>query len=321
MDSEKAWDAMPAAALGDEIVLNFRNCASRQAPTNDEYRCRLPSFFIVGPPRTGTTWLSEVLGRHATLPAPSKETRFFDVHFHRGFDWYLDHFPCSPRTRMVGEAAPTYFASPHARERIARALPDAKVVIVFRHPVERLVSLYRLKRAYGRLECDLETALRGDPELLGSSRYATHLAAWQSFFPAHQLSIHQYKNLSADPQAFVDGLCDFLEMPRFPVRESALDDGRVFSTARMTEPKHFLITRAATAMADWCKARKLDNVVAGVRNSRLVQLFLGGGPPFPEIPQRTLDEISALLLPEIEALEANLGCDLSHWKRLPEPQR
>jgi hypothetical protein len=51
----------------------------------------LPSFFILGPPRTGTTWLHEVLRNHAELPSPTKETRFFDVHFHRGLDWYRAH--------------------------------------------------------------------------------------------------------------------------------------------------------------------------------------------------------------------------------------
>src|SRR5271170_6528478 len=53
----------------------------------------LPSFIVVGPPRTGTTWLHEVLTDHVNLPGPTKETRFFDLHFDRGLNWYLDHFP------------------------------------------------------------------------------------------------------------------------------------------------------------------------------------------------------------------------------------
>src|SRR5882762_7900481 len=71
----------------------------------------LPSFFVIGPPRTGTTWLYEVLRDRALLPAPTKETRFFDTHFHRGIDWYRSHFPTLPANRRIGEIAPTYFAS------------------------------------------------------------------------------------------------------------------------------------------------------------------------------------------------------------------
>ena len=82
--------------------------SSRSASTASR---SLPSFFVIGPPRTGTTWLYEVLREHTVLPAPTKETRFFDTHFHRGLDWYAAHFPSSTGDRMVGEVAPTYFAS------------------------------------------------------------------------------------------------------------------------------------------------------------------------------------------------------------------
>ena len=78
----------------------------------------LPSFFVIGPPRTGTTWLYEILRDRTLLPAPTKETRFFDKHFHRGIDWYRAHYPHTAADRHVGEIAPTYFASIEASERI-----------------------------------------------------------------------------------------------------------------------------------------------------------------------------------------------------------
>src|SRR5215469_12091964 len=85
----------------------------------------LPTFFVVGPPRTGTSWLHRVLGDCAILPAPTKETRFFDKYFHKGLGWYRARLPHAIDGRRVGEVAPTYFASPEARERIARLVPDA----------------------------------------------------------------------------------------------------------------------------------------------------------------------------------------------------
>ncbi|SRR6266852_6265608 len=75
----------------------------------------LPSFFIVGPPRTGTTWLHQVLGKRSILPNPVKETRFFDVHFDRGMEWYRSHYRQSAGRVVAGEVAPTYFASKAAR--------------------------------------------------------------------------------------------------------------------------------------------------------------------------------------------------------------
>jgi hypothetical protein len=270
---------------------------------------------VVGPPRTGTSWLHEVLSEHTNLPDPTKETRFFDLHFDRGLHWYLDHFTIAHEGCPLGEVAPTYFRSVQARDRIAQTLPGVKLVFIFRHPVQRLVSLYRLKRAYGRVPWDLEEALERDPELVESSLYATNLRQWQSKFPKEQLSINLYEDLSSNPQAFVDRLAEFLEIPRFQLQESQL--GQVYSTAKMTEPRSFLATRAATAMADWCKARRLDNIVVGVKNSQLIRLFLGGGAPFPEIPMETLKNVRMRMLCEIEELEEILGRDLSHWKTPP----
>ncbi len=148
---------------------------------------RLPSFFVIGPPRTGTTWLYEILRDRTLLPAPTKETRFFDKHFHRGIDWYRAHYPHTAADRHVGEIAPTYFASIEASERIARILPQAKVVCVFRHPVERVMSLYKLKRAYGLIPWNFEQAMICDPEMLESSRYATKLKAWQRTLGTEQV--------------------------------------------------------------------------------------------------------------------------------------
>ena len=87
----------------------------------------------------------------------------------------------------MGEVAPTYFASDEARERLIRTFPEARIICIFRDPVERIISHYRVKRAYGMLAWDLEQAIRRDPELIESSKYATHLKAWQRTFGSDQV--------------------------------------------------------------------------------------------------------------------------------------
>src|SRR3982751_1389994 len=91
------------------------------------YSTWLPSFFVIGPPRTGTSWLHEILTEHTLLPSPAKETRFFDNYFHRGIEWCRAHYPDASDGRPIGEIAPTYFASAKARERISQTIPQAKV--------------------------------------------------------------------------------------------------------------------------------------------------------------------------------------------------
>ena len=270
-----------------------------------------PSFIVVGPPRTGTSWLHKVLEAYTTLPAPTKETRFFDLHFDRGFDWYSWHFP---RTHQgpVGEIAPTYFASPEARKRIAQTIPNARIVFIFRNPVERAVSLYRLKLAYGMYRWSFPDALRKDPELINSGLYWRHFSGWRESFPDEHLLVTIYDDLAGDPQAFVSKVASFIGLDRLTLSHSQLS--RVFSTERMTRPRSYVATRTATAFADWCKSRRLDHLVASVRESALIKLFLGGGESLPQMPPESLQELAELFRPEVEALESYLGRDLENWK-------
>lgn len=277
----------------------------------ETYPVQLPSFFVVGPPRTGTSWIYKVLRRHTNLPTPTKETRFFDCHFHRGVDWYLKHFPEFRPECPTGEVAPTYFASDQAREAMAQTVPGAKLIFVFRNPVQRVVSLYRVKRAYGLLRCSLEEALRDDEELQASGQYATYLQKWMESFPGEQMLVTLYDDLSASPQKYMDRVFAFLDVPGGKLSDSELP--HVHSSERMTQPRNFMVTRTATAVADWCKARNLDNLVATVRNSQLMSVFLGGGAPFPEISYSARRTIKELFWPEVESLQMMIGRDLSMW--------
>src|SRR5215467_713812 len=147
----------------------------------------LPSFFVVGPPRTGTTWLDKILRHRVTLPSRTKETRFFDMHFRRGLGWYQAHYPVSSGDRLVGEVAPTYFASAQACRHIKELIPTAKIVCIFRNPVDRVISLYRVKRAYGITRWSIDEALAQDQELIESGKYATHLRTWRQAFGADRV--------------------------------------------------------------------------------------------------------------------------------------
>jgi hypothetical protein len=275
----------------------------RTTSTNER---TMPSFFVVGPPRTGTSWLHEVLTH------PTKETRFFDNHFDRGFDWYSGHFSAAAENRPVGEVAPTYFASKLARERIAETVPAARVICIFRNPVDRVVSLYRLKRAYGMIPWNFEEAIVRDSELMESGRYGTNLKAWLQTLGADQVLATVYDDLRDNPQAYLDTVADFIGIPRFELAPSQLDP--VFASETMTLPRSYYRTRSATAMAEWLKLRQLDTVVAAVKKSPLLKLVLGGGPPFTKVPRDLTLKLHDHFRPEIEELETLLQRDFSAWK-------
>jgi hypothetical protein len=272
----------------------------------------LPSFFIVGPPRTGTTWLHYILRRRTILPESTKETRFFDIHFHRGIRWYQAHFANSNRARPAGEVAPTYFASREACGRIKELIPTAKIVCIFRNPVERVISLYRVKRAYGIIPWNFEDAVLRDQELIESGRYATHLGAWLEAFGSNHVLTTFFEDLREDPQAYVQTLADFIGIPRFTL--AANERLAVYKSETLSHPRSYQRTHVGIQIADWLKAQRLGRLVTMINSSPLRKLFLGGGVPFSQPTQELSQSIYDLFCGEIERLENMVNRDLSTWR-------
>ena len=309
-------DASQRAAEDPRRISWFERFATRNQKRTQQATAAaeilLPSFFVVGPPRTGTSWLHEVLRGKVMLPTPTKETRFFDTHFARGLDWYRAHFPEQIDGRRTGEIAPTYFVSAEARQRIAELVPSARVVCIFRDPVERLLSLYRIKRAYGLVPWNFEQALIHDPEFLETSRYSTNLKDWQRTFGQENVLATIYDDLRSNPQSFLNRIVDFVGIPRFAL--TASQKNSVHGSESLTHPRSFRRTRNASRVADWLKAQRMDKLVAAVRNSPLRRLFLGGGEPFGTPSTELSAQLRELFLPEINEMERMLKRDLTAWK-------
>ena len=230
---------------------------------------------------------------------------------------YRAHYPVKISGERVGEIAPTYFASPEARERIAQLVPTARVVCIFRDPVERLVSLYRIKRAFGLVPWSFEQALIRDPEFLETSRYSANLKAWQRTFGSANVLATLYDDLRGNTQGYLDQVVDFLGIPRFTLTTSQTHS--VHASDSFTHPRSFARTRNAARVADWLKAQRMDKLVAAVRNSPLRSLFLGGGKPFAAPSADLSAQLRELFLPEIDEMERILNRDLSSWKRAEKP--
>jgi hypothetical protein len=136
----------------------------------------LPDFLIVGEAKCGTTSLYDDLARHpCVLEAAVKEVHFFDLRFKRGLDWYRAQFPFAWRMRekadghrrQTGEASPYYMFHPHAPVRIKRALPNVKLIVMLRNPVERAYSQYQHEVRRGREPlASFEEAVAAEPERL-----------------------------------------------------------------------------------------------------------------------------------------------------------
>jgi Sulfotransferase domain len=208
----------------------------------------MPDFLVIGAARSGTTSLYRYLARHpAIAPASTKEIHYFSIHHWRGIEWYKAHFPTA-MTRGIrtwrggvrsqtGEATPYYLFHPLAAERIAEALPDIKLVVLLRNPIERAFSHYLHEVNLGIEELPFEQAIEeeqrrldGEVERIASdprypgfryqhfsylSRgiYCDQLVRWFSFFSREQFLILESDRFWADPSGSHAAVLRFLGLP------------------------------------------------------------------------------------------------------------
>ncbi|MGD1026192.1 sulfotransferase family protein [Candidatus Binatus soli] len=278
---------------------------------------RLPDFIAVGPPRTATTWLHEVLKGHVGLPLDIKETDFFSKHYDKGIDWYADYFRHCPPAIKIGELCATYFASPEARERIARHLPECRIICTLRDPVDRSYSFYRLLRRHAWTKLPFEEAAAKHREIREQNRYAFHLAGWQRQFGADHVLVGLYDDFEADAQAFVDRVTAFVGIDRI-----VIPPGRAFERVHPIEtaPPSRRLVRATRQIITWMHSRRMHRAAIRFRKSALGRFVYEGGRPYGPLAPDVEARVRELYRPEVEALEELLAIDLSAWKKPRDPQ-
>jgi Sulfotransferase domain len=185
---------------------------------------RLPTFVIGGMPKCGTTALAAHLQHHPdAFIAPQKEVHFFDKQFDRGVDWYKSQFADARDERALGDATPTYLVKDAVAERMAALLPDAKVILILRNPVDRVISHYWWMRgAVGFERRDFADAMKAelnDPEgtstkphfwYLAGGCYGTYLERLGRYYPREATTVVLAEDLRHDARAAFAATCRFL---------------------------------------------------------------------------------------------------------------
>jgi hypothetical protein len=276
---------------------------------NTSNRRRLPEFIGVGSIRTATTWLHEQLKSHVGLPLV-KESRFFDRYYDRGLDWYGRLFRDAPADQPVGEFCPTYFPLTAVRDRIRHDLPACKIIVTLRDPVDRAYSQYKMLRHDGYLpDVSFDEALKINPGIVNSSRYATHLVKWFEGAGRDNVLVCFYDDLVSDGQGFLDRVCDFIGIPRAPV--VALDKKTI--NAFEAGPKSAFLARVAIVTKSALQSHDYFRTDALLDRMGFFAFCRGRGVKFPPIPSELALRLREELLPEIQALEQLVGRDLSTW--------
>lgn len=210
----------------------------------------MPDFLIIGGQRCGTSSLYYYLTDHPTIvPAFTKELHFFDENYTKGLRWYRAQFPTTVQkyyTEQVrkqgfitGEASPSYLFHPHAPARISQFMPNVKLLVLLRNPIDRAYSQHWLNvKANGIHETlSFKDALDAEQERIAGERekmladenyesptyrpfsyltrgiYADQLQYWMSFYSREQFLILKSEDLYSNPGETVKQALEFLGVP------------------------------------------------------------------------------------------------------------
>ncbi|MET0839299.1 MAG: sulfotransferase, partial [Marmoricola sp.] len=118
---------------------------------------------------------------------------YFDLRYANGPRWYAGQFPLArPARRKHGPDATTFESSgyylfhPLAAARIAKDLPDARVVVMVREPVERAYSAHRHELARGFETEEFEQAIDLEEQrLAGEAEKIVADPSYESFHHRH----------------------------------------------------------------------------------------------------------------------------------------
>ncbi|MCU1429177.1 MAG: sulfotransferase [Actinomycetia bacterium] len=172
-----------------------------------------PHFVGVAAQRAGTSWWFELLMDHPQsymAPGQSKEQHFFDRYWEKPFaptdvDRYHRRFP-RPHGRKSGEWTPRYLHDFWVVPLLARAAPDARVLVMLRDPVER----YRSGVVHDMIKHSRDNKATISNDALDRGRYHSQLTRLLGHVPREKLLLLQYERCVADPAGEYRRTLEFL---------------------------------------------------------------------------------------------------------------
>ncbi|MGY1802536.1 sulfotransferase [Blastococcus sp. SYSU D00922] len=303
---------------------------------------RLPHFVIAGAPKAGTTALHAALATHPGLYlSPVKEPKYYltdgrppprsgqrgpgDAHSAQEWIWrreeYLALFDGAPAGTVRGESTPFYLYDRAAHARLVADVPDVKVVVVVRDPVDRAYSNWAHLRADGlEPEADFGAAVALEEQRIadgwapfwhyrGLGRYGEQLRDLYRHVPRDRVFLLRYRQLVDTPRETLDRVSDFLGVPTGVAHTVAPENVKPFVA---DTPRYRLLSRLARGGA--ALGASVPPQVWRQVSRPLIAALHAGRAPRPALPVQVRRTVLAPLLPDIALLEELTGESFADWK-------
>lgn len=257
-----------------------------------------------------------------------KEPNFFvsrnvvangDQDYERLFDAVKGEF-------AIGEASTKYLASFEAPGLIKKYIPNARIIVILRNPVDRTYSEFNFMRRLGReLEVDFWQTIQNEdfrarnsriPDIcyVRNSLYSEQLMRYYELFDKEQIRIYLHEDLQEQPEAMLANIFQFLGVD--PSVKVSIAEKRnitkippnalVGQLVQDLSPQRAQKYRTLRAICQrvgiaWLYRRTYDHWIS----TALVK-------PDP-LPKERRQELAKFFHDDILRVEKLIGRDLSHW--------
>ncbi len=285
-------------------------------------------FIGIGAYRSGTTWLTQCLREHPDVCIPQlKELEFFNKkyengkflysNYDKGLGWYEEQFrECDASVSNWGEFSNAYLYDKDAPKLIKDMLPDIKLILCLRNPVDRAYSDYLWDKLNFSKEIhknnNLDEIKKGI--YIEHSLYGNHIKNYLDFFDASNVHVIIFDSIAKKPQETIDNVCKFLGIKSFTP----------LSLEKKVNPAAKAKFKSLTYLFKLRKKieeKNLGIIIDLLKRIGLYSLLQDiyvkiNRKPIKKRPLTALqrEELKSLFLSDIEKTESLLGIDLSIWK-------
>lgn len=286
-----------------------------------------PNVFIVGAAKAGTTSLYAYLKQHPQVfMSPVKEPHFFSKvqpqkeqsHIVKSItneSKYLSLFRDAGGFKAIGEASPSYLWSTQAPYRIREKVPNARIIVILRDPVDRAYSHYLMDVRGGYQKLPFYEAIRQDYDKAQKGWGVSHLYVelglyheqlrrYLGVFPPSQLLVLMFQDLRTDCGGLLLNVARFLNIDAKPIESI------------MIKKVHNPYASPRTESARWVLGSRCVRRMSATVFPRVLRLWVRDRLLLKSVEKPLLDPRARAFLkdiyrPEIEKLEYLLGKELS----------
>lgn len=283
----------------------------------------LPNFLVIGAQKAASTSIYYQLKIHDDVfMSETKEINFFDYeyNFRRGLKYYSSYFQGWKGEKVIGEATPEYLHEQNVPERIHKFLPNVKLLVCLRDPIDRAYSAYLMQLAKGSeppWRC-FEEAIYNSSQYLEYGLYHKHLQRYLRYFSLERIHVSLYDDLKNNPQQVYNSICDFLEIDRIDLKEVTISRSNLGGVPK-TRLIHNILNllyrtrnHVRESPAGWLVSNRfVDTTSRKVRNRVASWNRVKG--EYPKLSLEVRQRLLPLIQDDNDALARLIKRDLSSW--------